>query len=61
MKIVKYAKYVDAMIGPEGYFHRWTVPQEKFIQRLRKKHSLLNASWNGWSSSKIALGIHFRV
>ena len=36
MKIVKYAKYVDAMIGPEGYFHRWTVPQEKFIQRVRK-------------------------
>ena len=59
MKIVKYAKYVDAMIGPEGYFHRWRVPRERFIQR--GKNNLLKASWNDWSSSKIALGIHFRV
>ena len=28
-KIVKYAKYVVTMIGPEGYLHRWTAPREK--------------------------------
>ena len=31
MKIVKYAKYVGTMIGPEGHTHRWTAP--------RKNHS----------------------
>ena len=36
MKIVKYAKYVGTMIGPEGYFHRWTAPLEKFIHRTGK-------------------------
>ena len=25
MKIVRYAKYVGTMIGPEGHSHRWTV------------------------------------
>ena len=31
MKIVKYAKYVGTMIGPEGHIHCWTAP--------RKNHS----------------------
>ena len=31
VKIVKYAKYVGTMIGPEGHAHRWTAP--------RKNHS----------------------
>ena len=36
MKIVKYAKYGSTMFGPEGYFHRWTAPRKKYIQRTRK-------------------------
>ena len=24
MQIVRHAKYVGTMIGPDGYFHRWT-------------------------------------
>ena len=28
MKIVKYAKYVGTMIGPEGHIHRWTAPRK---------------------------------
>ena len=36
MKVVKYAKYVGSMVGPEGYLHRWTAPREKFIQRTKK-------------------------
>ena len=26
MQIVRYAKYVGTMIGPDGHFHRWTAP-----------------------------------
>ena len=26
MQIVRYAKYVGTMIGPDGYIHRWTAP-----------------------------------
>ena len=29
MKIVKYAKNVGTMIGPEGHIHRWTAPRKK--------------------------------
>ena len=36
MTIVRYAKYVGTMIGPEGYVHRWTTPRERFFQRTRK-------------------------
>ena len=36
MKIVKYAKYVGTMIGPEGYIHRWTAPRKKFSREQRK-------------------------
>ena len=36
MKIVKCARYVGTMIGPEGYLHRWTAPSRQFIQRARK-------------------------
>ena len=38
MKIVKFAKYVGTMIGPEGYLHRWTAPREKFNQRTTKRN-----------------------
>ena len=31
MKIVKYAKCIGTLIGPRGYFHRWTAPR-KFIR-----------------------------
>ena len=36
MKIVKYAKYVGTMIGPEGHIHRWTAPQKKSSKEPRK-------------------------
>ena len=40
MQIVRYAKYVGTMIGPDGYIHRWTAHRKKFIQRVLK----INAS-----------------
>ena len=40
MQIVRYAKYVGTMIGPDGYIHRWTAPRKRFIQRVLK----INAS-----------------
>ena len=40
MQVVRYAKYVGTMIGPDGHIHRWTVPRKKFIQRVLK----INAS-----------------
>ena len=29
MQIVRYAKYIGTMIGPDGYIHRWTAPRKK--------------------------------
>ena len=29
MQIVRHAKYIGTMIGPDGYFHRWTAPRKK--------------------------------
>ena len=52
-KIVKYAKYVGTMIGPEGYLHRWTAPREKFIQRTRKT--------NGTSKSLVQRLVDFKI
>ena len=40
MQIVRYAKYVGTMIGPDGYIHRWTAHRKNFIQRVLK----INAS-----------------
>ena len=40
MQIVRHAKYVGTMIGPDGYLHRWTAPRKKFVQRVVK----INAS-----------------
>ena len=28
MQIVRHAKYVGTMIGPDGYLHRWTAPRK---------------------------------
>ena len=28
MQIVRHAKYVGTMIGPDGYIHRWTAPRQ---------------------------------
>ena len=36
MKIVKYAKYVGTMIGPEGYLHRWTAQRKSSSKELGK-------------------------
>ena len=40
MQIVKHAKNIGTMIGPDGYLHRWTAPRKKIIQRVMK----INAS-----------------
>ena len=53
MKIVKYAKYVGTMIGPEGYFHRRTAPRKKFTERTRKI--------NGTSKSLVERLIDFKI
>ena len=29
MQIVRFAKYVGTMIGPDGHIHRWTAPRKK--------------------------------
>ena len=34
MQVVRYAKYVDTMIGPDGHTHRWTAPRKYFIQEF---------------------------
>ena len=36
MQIVRHAKYVGAMSGPNGHLHRWTAHRKKFIQRVMK-------------------------
>ena len=38
MQIVRHAKYVGTMIGPDGHLHRWSAPR-KFIQRVLKIHA----------------------
>ena len=35
MRVVRYAKYVGTMIGPDGHIHRWTAPRK--IQCLNQK------------------------
>ena len=36
MQIVRHAKFVGTMIGPNGHLHRWTAPRKKIIQRVMK-------------------------
>ena len=38
MKIVRYAKYVGTMIGPEGHIHRWTVPRKNNSSNQKMMH-----------------------
>ena len=33
MQIVRHAKYVGTMIGPDGYLHRWTAPRKNCATR----------------------------
>ena len=40
MQVVRYAKNVGTMIGPDGHIHSWTAHPKKFIQRVLK----INAS-----------------
>ena len=40
MQIVRHAKYVGTMVGPDGHFHRWTAYRKQIIQRVLK----INAS-----------------
>ena len=53
MKILKYAKYVGTMIGPEGYFHRWAAPRQKTIQRTRKINESTKGLVERWVDFKI--------
>ena len=34
MQIVRHAKYIGTMIGPDGYLHLWTAPRKEFSQRV---------------------------
>ena len=36
MKIVKHAKCVGTMIGPEGHLHRWIAARENSLKELGK-------------------------
>ena len=36
VQIIRHAKCVGTMIGPDGYLHRWTAPRKNFIQRVMK-------------------------
>ena len=38
MQIVRHAKYVGTMIGPDGSLHLWTKPRKK-LQRVMKIHA----------------------
>ena len=40
MEVVRHAKYVGTMIGPDGHIRRWSAAPEKIIQRVLK----INAS-----------------
>ena len=40
MQIVRHAKYVGSVVGPDVFLHRWDSTQEKFVQRVMK----INAS-----------------
>ena len=52
-KIVKHAKYVGTVIGPEGHLHRWTARREKFIQRTGKT--------NGTSKNLVERLVDFKI
>ena len=54
MQIVRHAKYIGTMIGPDGYLHRWTAPRKKIIQRVMK----INASTKSLVERLCELKIH---
>ena len=35
MQIVRHAKYVGTMIGPDGYIHRWSAPRKIILRALK--------------------------
>ena len=56
MKIVKCARSVGTMIGPEGYLHRWTAPRKK-LSRNQEKRIHQEPHGIDWLTSKSSLGI----
>ena len=34
MQVIRYAKYVGTMIGPDGHIHRWAAHREKSSSAL---------------------------
>ena len=45
MQVVRCAKYVGTMIGPDGHIHRWTAPREK-NQPARAENQPLPKVWS---------------
>ena len=37
MQIVRHAKYVGTMIGPDGHLHRWTAPRKNHPTRVENQ------------------------
>ena len=37
MQIVRYAKYVGTMIGPDGHLHRWSAPRKNHPTRAENQ------------------------
>ena len=53
MNITRVAKYVDAMISPDGYRHRWTASRHKFLRRSAEESWNLRQTWsNPWLTTK---------
>ena len=53
MQIVRHAKYVGTMIGPNGHLHRWTALLEKIIQRVVKINASTKSLVEGLCDFKI--------
>ena len=37
MQVVRHAKYVGTMIGPDGYLHRWAAPRKNCATRVENQ------------------------
>ena len=52
MQIVRHAKYVGTMIGPDGHFHRWTAPRKNSYNECWKSMLLPKVWLSGCVTSR---------
>ena len=45
MQVVRCAKYVGTMIGPDGHIHRWTAPRKKLPARSENRRLHQKPGW----------------